>query len=110
MGLPYTIVLQTQVAYNSSQLHLEDILESIRDAGFEADLLSSKLAEASGKASRQSPTSQHAMQTYGLCHNCIPVHGYSITSVGMLVSKCLSHHQSLEGAGKAFKDFFVRKA
>lgn len=40
-----------QVAYDSNQLQMEDILESIRDAGFEADLLSSKPAEHSGKAS-----------------------------------------------------------
>jgi len=38
-----------QVAYASDQLQMEDILESIRDAGFEADLLSSKSAEHSGK-------------------------------------------------------------
>ena len=38
-----------QVAYASDQLQMEDILESIRDAGFEADLLSSKSAEPSGK-------------------------------------------------------------
>ena len=38
-----------QVAYASDQLRMEDILESIRDAGFEADLLSSKSAEHSGK-------------------------------------------------------------
>ena len=42
---------QLQVAYNSSQLRLEDILESVRDAGFDADLLSSKSAEPSAKAS-----------------------------------------------------------
>ena len=39
-----------QVAYNKQQVQMHDILETIRDAGFEADLLSAKPAEASGKA------------------------------------------------------------
>ncbi len=41
--------IMLQIAYASDQLQMEDILESIRDAGFEADLLSSKSAEPSGK-------------------------------------------------------------
>lgn len=56
--LPHASAWRVQVAYNSSQLRLEDILESIRDAGFEADLLSSKAAEPSGKASVQYQVSQ----------------------------------------------------
>lgn len=38
-----------QIAYDGSQLQMEDILESIRDAGFAADLLSSKSAQPKGK-------------------------------------------------------------
>ncbi|KAL0031786.1 hypothetical protein WJX79_007431 [Trebouxia sp. C0005] len=48
-----------QVAYASDQLQMEDILESIRDAGFEADLLSSKSAEHSGKISKFRVTGMH---------------------------------------------------
>lgn len=45
------MVIEMQIAYDGSQLQMEDILECVRDAGFEADLLSSKSAEPSGKAS-----------------------------------------------------------
>lgn len=40
-----------QVAYKQKEVRLEDILECIRDAGFEADSLAAMPAEASGKAS-----------------------------------------------------------
>ena len=42
-----------QVAYHKKQVQLEDILECIRDAGFEADSLSAMPAEASGKVRHQ---------------------------------------------------------
>lgn len=48
-----------QVAYASDQLQMEDILESIRDAGFEADLLSSKSTEHSGKISKFRVSGMH---------------------------------------------------
>lgn len=39
-----------QVAYKQKLVQLDDILDCIRDAGFEADSLATKPAEASGKA------------------------------------------------------------
>ncbi|KAL3154215.1 hypothetical protein ABBQ32_013720 [Trebouxia sp. C0010 RCD-2024] len=48
-----------QVAYDSSQLRLDDILESVRDAGFEADLLLSKSADPTGKVTKFRVTGMH---------------------------------------------------
>lgn len=48
-----------QIAYDGSQLQMEDILESIRDAGFAADLLSSKSAQPKGKVIKFKVTGMH---------------------------------------------------
>lgn len=89
MRLPHASAWRIQVAYNSSQLRLEDILESIRDAGFEADLLSSKSAEPTGKASVSG--SQHAKQASDLYHICSHTYVHGISHVCMpIVSASLN--------------------